>query len=169
MMVGFCCLKIYNKKSQVEIDGNITDFESCSEAGNAVMESYPRQCRTGDGRLFVEDIGNELEKIDLVRVDFPRPQQKISSPLRISGQARGFWFFEASFPVSLFDAQGRVLAQGLATAQTDWMTEDFVSFEAELEFENQTSGSRGTLVLEKDNPSGLPENEDSLEVPVVFY
>lgn len=34
----------------------ITNFESCANAGNPVMESYPRQCRTADGRLFVEEI-----------------------------------------------------------------------------------------------------------------
>ena len=34
----------------------ITNFESCANAGNPVMESYPRQCRTEDGRLFVEEV-----------------------------------------------------------------------------------------------------------------
>ena len=37
---------------------SITNFEECAAAGNPVMESYPRQCRTVDGRLFVEDIEN---------------------------------------------------------------------------------------------------------------
>lgn len=34
----------------------ISNFEECAAAGNPVMESYPRQCRTEDGRLFVEEI-----------------------------------------------------------------------------------------------------------------
>lgn len=34
----------------------ITNFESCANSGNPVMESYPRQCRTADGRLFVEEV-----------------------------------------------------------------------------------------------------------------
>ena len=34
----------------------ITNFTECAQAGNAVMESYPRQCRTADGRLFVENV-----------------------------------------------------------------------------------------------------------------
>jgi hypothetical protein len=37
--------------------GDITDFEECVAAGNPVMESYPEQCRTPDGRLFVRVIG----------------------------------------------------------------------------------------------------------------
>lgn len=34
---------------------DITSFEECVEAGNPVMESYPRQCRAG-GETFVEEI-----------------------------------------------------------------------------------------------------------------
>lgn len=34
----------------------VTNFEECVAAGNAVMESYPRQCRSKDGRLFIEEI-----------------------------------------------------------------------------------------------------------------
>jgi hypothetical protein len=33
-----------------------TTFEECVAAGNAVMESYPRQCRSVEGTLFVEEI-----------------------------------------------------------------------------------------------------------------
>lgn len=37
----------------------VTDFQSCVAAGNRVMESYPRQCRTSDGRLFAEEINQQ--------------------------------------------------------------------------------------------------------------
>lgn len=33
--------------------GGIRNFEDCAAAGYPVMESYPEQCRTPDGRLFV--------------------------------------------------------------------------------------------------------------------
>jgi len=49
------------------------------------------------------------------------------------------------------------------------MTEEFVPFEAVLKFDNNKAlGSKGTLVLKKDNPSGLPENEDAMKVPVLI-
>jgi len=38
-----------------DTDG-IHSFEECAAAGNPVMESYPRQCRTADGKHFVEII-----------------------------------------------------------------------------------------------------------------
>ena len=34
----------------------INSFEQCVDAGNPVMESYPRQCTTKDGKHFVEEI-----------------------------------------------------------------------------------------------------------------
>lgn len=34
----------------------IKNFEECAAAGNPVMESYPRQCRSSDGKLFIEEI-----------------------------------------------------------------------------------------------------------------
>lgn len=155
----------------------IETFEACVAADNPVMESYPRQCRAG-GLTFTEPIGNELEKTVLIRVDTPRPNQAISSPLTITGEARGNWYFEASFPVVLTDWDGRIIAQGIAQAKDDpdatdgagWMTTDFVPFEATLTFavDKNAYSNTGSLILKKDNPSGLPQNDDALEIPIVF-
>lgn len=107
-----------------------------------------------------------------IRVDSPRPNQIIKSPLAVTGEARGNWFFEASFPVVLTDWDGRIIAQGIAQASEDWMTTDFVPFEATLEFQKPEFigdfSTRGFLILKKDNPSGLPEHDDAVEIPVVF-
>lgn len=35
---------------------SVSSFEECVEAGNPVMESYPRQCQSADGEIFVEDV-----------------------------------------------------------------------------------------------------------------
>lgn len=113
-------------------------------------------------------------KSDLIRLDTPVPNDTISSTLTITGEARGYWFFEASFPIVLIDWDGRVIAEHYATADGDWMTEDFVPFTAELEFENPYQNGdpdfmrRGTLIFKRDNPSDLPENDDALEIPVLF-
>ena len=113
------------------------------------------------------DIGNELEKADLIRLSNPRPNQIIESPLFIKGEARGLWFFEASFPIKLFDENNFLLGITIAQALGNWMTEDFVQFSATLPLA-VSSTKKGVLILEKDNPSGLPENADELRVPVVF-
>ena len=103
-----------------------------------------------------------------IRVTSPLPGAYVSSPLVVQGEARGTWFFEASFPVILTDWDGKIIAQTPAQAQSDWMTTDFVPFKATLTFPPQTHGSRGFLILKKDNPSGLPQNEDSREIMVYF-
>lgn len=38
----------------------ITIFEECESAGNPIMESYPRQCQTPDGKHFVEQINSKM-------------------------------------------------------------------------------------------------------------
>ena len=148
-------------------ESSVLNFAECVARGFPVMESYPRQCKTQEGQTFREDIGNELEKDDFIRVSKPRPNTVITSPLKIEGMARGNWFFEASFPVRILDASGVEIGRGHAQAKKVWMTTEFIPFEATLTFIAPISGS-GTLVLEKDNPSGLPEHADELRIPVTF-
>ncbi len=145
----------------------VTNFNECVAAGYAVGESYPRQCFGPEGKSFTEDIGNAIEKADLIRVSYPPANAKVQSPFTVTGEARGTWYFEASFPVKIFDANGKQLGVVPAQAQGEWMTENFVPFAAELTFEKPTT-TTGTLVLEKDNPSGLPEHADELRIPIVF-
>lgn len=145
----------------------VSDFTECAEAGYPVQESYPRVCRTPEGQSFTEDIGNSLEKADLVRATSPQPGAVVASPLTVRGEARGNWFFEASFPVRLYDSAGNVLATGIAQAEGEWMTTEFVPFTATLTFVAPPN-EEGKLVLEKDNPSGLPENADEMHFPVRF-
>ncbi len=104
---------------------------------------------------------------DLISVASPLPEFLVSSPLKVSGQARGFWFFEASFPVRLLDGNGKEIAVKPAQALDAWMTEDFVPFEVELEFPAPDTDN-GILILKKDNPSGLPEHDRELLIPVRF-
>ncbi len=107
-------------------------------------------------------------KNDLIIVDFPQLNTKITSPLTFSGQARGTWFFEASFPVVLVNWDGLIIAQGIAQATEDWMTEDFVPFSGTLEFTVPDYGDNGAIIFQKDNPSGLPQFDDALEIPILF-
>ena len=145
----------------------IASFEECKNAGYLILESYPARCKTPDGKTFVEDIGNELEKYNLIRTSSPRPNETVKSPLGIAGEARGYWFFEASFPAELFDADGQIIGTGIMQAEGEWMTEEFVPFRAEVGF-SAPSTDTGFLVLKKDNPSGLPEHDDALEITLFF-
>jgi len=165
LVAGFLLWFYFRYIPQLRIE--VKNFDECVKAGYSVIESFPRQCKTPDGKTFVEDIGNVLEKKDLIQVTNLQVNQLIESPLFIEGEARGYWFFEASFPIKIFDENDFLLGITNAQALGDWMTEDFVPFRATLVFAVPSS-QKGTLVLEKDNPSGLPENADELKFPVVF-
>lgn len=155
-----------------------TSFEECASR-YPVMESFPRRCVTPSGLQFTETATTTISAPtpsqppasgipNLITVTNPTQGQKVSSPLTITGEARGNWYFEASFPVEIRDSSGQVLAQASAQAKGDWMTTDFVPFRATLTFPAQTSGSTGTLILRKDNPSGDPARDQSISIPVTF-
>jgi len=144
----------------------VTDFDQCVKEGFTVRESYPRQC-DANGQTFIEEIGNVLEKEDIITINNPRPNQLITSPLEITGQARGIWYFEADFPIKLYDDKENLLVSHYAVAKGEWMTEDFVPFSSEIEFETPAT-KKGWLVLEKDNPSNLDQLDDQLRIPVRF-
>ncbi|MFA4873561.1 MAG: GerMN domain-containing protein [Patescibacteria group bacterium] len=103
-----------------------------------------------------------------VRVAKPHLEELVGSPLEITGEARGYWFFEASFPVRLLDQNNQIVASGIAQAQEEWMTEAFVPFRAELAYTLPAASEPvpGILVFVKDNPSGLPEHDDEFRMPV---
>lgn len=103
----------------------------------------------------------------MIWVTAPAPDTMVTSPLRIAGMARGNWFFEASFPARVLDADGKELGVAPIMTAAEWMTTDFVPFEGEVSFATSTTPA-GTLVLEKDNPSGLPEHADERRIPILF-
>ena len=70
----------------------------------------------------------------MIVIDAPIPGATVTSPLTVTGRARGPWYFEASFPVILKGPGGAVLATVPAQAVGDWMTTDWVPFTATLVF-----------------------------------
>jgi hypothetical protein len=117
-----------------------------------------------------ESASNAKDKINLIRLSEPTEGSTLSSPIKLSGEARGYWFFEASFPITVVDWDGLIIGEGYATAEGDWMTEEFVPFTATVTYSlpANTPYKRGAIILQKDNPSGLPENDDALEIPVML-
>ena len=153
-----------------EIDPTtVLSFEDCVAAGYPVMESYPRQCRTPDGRTFAEEIQETITYInssaDLIVVDNPFPGAVTGKSFSVIGRARGNWFFEASFPIKVLDSNGQQIAIAVAQAEGEWMTTDFVPYKADITVPETYIGP-ATLVLNKDNASGLPEHDASVSFPI---
>jgi hypothetical protein len=105
---------------------------------------------------------------DLIRVTEPAMESSVASPIRVTGEARGTWFFEANFPIRLEGEDGATIAASFATALGEWMTEDYVEFEATVAYPPPAKGTRARLVLMRANPSGLAENDAELVIPVTL-
>ena len=108
-----------------------------------------------------------LKGVDIF-LDNPVENQKVSSPLKISGKAPGNWFFEASAPVVITNWDGLIIGESYIQAQGEWMTTEYVPFEGTLEFTNTEYGDYGFLIFKKDNPSGESQFDDSIEFKVMF-
>ncbi len=102
-----------------------------------------------------------------VKLTSPQKNTSVGATFLAKGEAPGNWFFEATFPVQVRDKDGNVIGRTHANAQGDWMTTEQVAFTATVNIEGGYTGP-ATLVLMRDNPSGLPENDDAVEIPITI-
>lgn len=145
--------------------GNDRDEHGCiASAGYSWCEPKAKCLR-----IWEEDCVLELEEnleldeevLDsMPLVSSPLPGETVTSPLVIEGEAKGTWFFEANLPLKLIDSNNNIIAEGFALAQDDWMTEDYVPFVGSISYE--TEEEIVYLVIEKNNPSDLPEFDDQI-------
>ncbi len=160
--------KFFTPKEIQQLPPAVLSFEDCLRAGYPILESHPRQCKTPDGRTYAEELPEKITysnaTADNIIVNVPFPGAVTGKEFSVLGKARGTWFFEASFPIEVHDKNGVLLAQGIAQAQSEWMTTEFVPFKANIVIPKMYTG-KATLVLKKDNPSGLPEKDASISFP----
>lgn len=157
--------------SSDELLGSDRDNHDCiGSAGYSWCESKQKCLRIWeeDCPEFVDSMTElgDIKDITEISVAFPLPGDLASSPLKVVGKARGSWFFEASLPVRLVTASGTTIVSHYGEAGDDWMTNDFVNFTSDLVFE--TTATSGYLIVAKDNPSGLPEYDNKITIPIKF-
>lgn len=119
---------------------------------------------TGTNTNTNTDTGTDLGSN--ITVTAPKSGATVPKTFTVTGSAPGTWYFEASFPIEVRNASGTVIGTAPATALSDWMTTGQVAFKADV----TTTGYTGpaTLVLKRDNPSGLPENDRSVSMPITI-
>lgn len=136
--------------------------------GMAALPTIPlvyHYARTAEGMQIVNVVFGTVAAHDVV-IQAPLPGSTTGKTFEVLGAARGPWFFEANIPVHVRDSAGNTVASVGGTAQGEWMTEDLVPFSAAIELPSDASGIY-TVVVSKDNPSGEPENDASIEFPIV--
>lgn len=92
----------------------------------------------------------------------------IKSPLTVKGTVPQGWMFEGVFSIKLLDQNRKpiALAQGKEIIPGSSYGTLPIEFTSSITF--QTNATQGYLVLDKDNPSGLPEKNESFEIPIRF-
>ena len=116
-----------------------------------------------------KESGEEVlsEKGNKLVLDSLKDGDTVDEGFEVKGSVSGSWFFEGSFPVRVLNMQGEIVKSIPVTTQDDWMTEDLVSFSFKLD--TQFKGeSIVVLRFEKSNPSGLEENDDSVQISITI-
>ncbi len=146
------------------ITGQVTTTPEAVNGGNTVTETPDTTTNGGLTRTG----GSEATRALAARVDIDAPGvgDPVFKNFTVTGKAPGPWFFEATFPIEVRNAAGAVVATGFATALGEWMTTEDVAFKAEITVPNYTGPA--TLVLMRDNASGLPEHAGSVSMPITI-
>lgn len=180
VLTGFVVYSVWRQPEEAT-DGkpaSVVSFDTCVAAGNPVMESYPRQCRDAESGITYTEKVDQEEQPELTKqtyksakgvtitIDNWADNRLASSPLTITGAVPGSWSFEGSFPIDLLFEGDIGLPGATAQLKGDWMTDEMVPFTASLVLDDQLIGEEVLIILRKDNPSGLPENDDSLGLKV---
>ncbi len=111
---------------------------------------------------------NVVGIFDLIEITAPQKGTLITSPVKITGQARGIWYFEALFPVEIYDRYGKILGNGYAQAQSNWETDNFVQFVGYITFAQPEFPRSVGYIRFKSNNSGSAMGGKYVDLPVKF-
>jgi hypothetical protein len=161
VLIGFAYIHFTKEPLQVACPA---DAQICSD-GSSVG-------RTGPSCTFAPcpEVTENKYQDETIIIDAPELNNVVTSPVQITGQAKGTYFYEGSFPIMITDSNDQIIGEGTATAEGDWTTESFVPFAATITYvlPQGSTSKEGRLVLQNDNPSGIPENAIRRVVPIIF-
>lgn len=141
-----------NKENQNFI---IDSFDKCVTAGFPVQESFPRKCTDGIGVVFTEEIiVKDSKQSEALRVFYPTPSTRVSTPVSFSGEARGIWFKENTFSVEVRDKDGKTLAKSKVVREEDVYVDKLNYFDDLIAIPMNVSSQELMLVFINGNMNG---------------
>gem|GEM_PF-1576516 len=151
---GFLVFRDWNKSITKPSPSEVVETEN-----NAVISNYQNnQSTSNQSKTFTSQKG--------VLITLENFNEKLTCPLIIRGAVTGTWFFEAEFQAQIISSE-TTLANLIARATNEnWMTEAPVNFVIEYDCSNCLANTQLQLKLQKNNPSGLPEFDDSVIIPI---
>lgn len=115
----------------------------------------------------------QTEKNNVVTLNNILSWTKLSSKVHLTGKVPINWVFEGTFPIKIYDIGNWILWEWLWKANIfdkngKVIDDKVVSFEADIDLIIPALTKKWILILSADNPSGMPENADSVSIKVVF-
>jgi len=110
------------------------------------------------------EISGNREDLDYFSIS---PGAEVHGLLKYAGSIKGGYFFEGNILVNVLNTNKNIIFQSNATATTDWMTAEPVSFEGSIDFSTLKKGE-GYIEIHNDNASGLPENDKFILIPIII-
>ena len=130
----------------------------------SIFPSQVNDQDTTQGDEFIGDIENDVSLADL-----EAGALVTTSPLVFTGDADSSWFSsEGTFAVELQDMSGNVLGIGTALAQGSLNAGERLPFIATIPFELSADVIEGIMIMQKDNPTGFPEEGAEIGISVRF-
>lgn len=103
---------------------------------------------------------------DYIKIISPTPFGEVSDLLVITGEAKGTYYFEGEFPVTIIAEDGSKIDH-YAVAQDAWMTEKFVPFRVEIDI-SHLAPQEILVKLHRNNPSEKRNLDMVLELPLII-
>lgn len=113
----------------------------------SAYETTPAAMKTDDGSIAIST---------------PQNGAILVPPFTILGQAKGYWFNQGLFPVTIYDTDKKVVMKTYAIAQADWNQVDaMVPFKVTVDgYDTQPTKKQGHIVFKKANTaSGVNDSE----------
>ena len=151
---GFIVFKPANKPTTEPSSTETIETEGDSKNANQLNT----QVENNQPKTFTSQKG--------VMITLENFNNTMSCPLIIKGSVSGVWFFEAGFTVQLVSDQGTVATFLARAIEDNWMTEQPVNFLAEYDCAQCPENTNLELRLQKSNPSGLPDFDDYISLPI---
>lgn len=110
--------------------------------------------------------GTNAGRFDVIDLDLPELGSVVRSPLRVVGEARGWWFLERTFPVSLETMDGMVIASSTATAAKEWTPDALVPFTAELTWDAARTATGSVALVLREATTTAATTTERLVLPL---
>lgn len=137
-----------------------------NNSGSSSSSSYSSTSNSSSSSTTSNVACAKLENSDL-SLDTPCMNATISgNTISVSGLISGSYTFEAQFTIKLLDKTGTVAVTQPVTVTGDWQSGGKVPFTTTLT--HTLTSQNATLVFQNDNPSGLPENQKQIFVPIII-